>query len=95
MCPVKHKNNGKRYNDDFRKIVVDLYNSGQTVRNLSSEYGVSEVTIYAWIKKFTPMDLEDGSSITPDDYAKLQKQMLKLQEENDILKKAMAIFAKK
>lgn len=93
---MKHKNNGKRYNDDFRKMVVDLYNSGQSVRNLSSEYGVSEVTIYAWIKKFTPMELDGGgSSITPDDYAKLQKQMLKLQEENDILKKAMAIFAKK
>jgi len=95
MCPMKHKNNGKRYNDDFRKMVVDLYNSGQSVRNLSSGYGVSDVTIYAWIKKFTPMELEDGSSLTPDDYAKLQKQMLKLQEENDILKKAMAIFAKK
>lgn len=84
MCPMKHNNNGKRYNDDFRKMVVDLYHSGQSVRSLSSEYGVSEVTIYAWIKKFTPMDLEDGSSITPDDYANLQKQMLKLQEENDI-----------
>ena len=92
---MKHNNNGKRYNDDFRKMIVELYNSGQSVRSLSSEYGVSEVTIYAWIKKLTPMDLEDGSSITPDDYAKLQKQMLKLQEENDILKKAMAIFAKK
>src|SRR5690625_3060967 len=29
------------------------------------------------------MDLEDGSSITPDDYANLHKQMLKLQEENE------------
>lgn len=91
---TNHKN-GKRYNDDFRKMVVDLYHSGQSVRDLSSEYGVSEVTIYAWIKKFSPMELEDGSSITPDDYAKLQKQMLKLQQENEILKKAMAIFAKK
>jgi len=26
--------------------------------DLSSEYGVSEVTIYAWIKKFTPMGLQ-------------------------------------
>ena len=92
---MKHKNNGNRYNDDFRKMVVYLYHSGQKVKDLSSEYGVSEVTIYAWIKKFTPVELEDGSSITPDDYAKIQKQMLKLQEENDILKKAMAIFAKK
>jgi len=91
---TNHKN-GKRYNDDFRKMIVDLYQSGQSVRNLSSEYGVSDVTIYAWIKKLSPMELEDGSSITPDDYAKLQKQMLKLQQENDILKKAMAIFAKK
>ena len=91
---TNHKN-GKRYNDDFRKMVVDLYHSGQKVKDLSSEYGVSEVTIYTWIKKFTPMELEDGSSITPDDYAKLQKQMLQLQEENDILKKAMTIFAKK
>jgi len=92
---MTNRKNGKRYNDDFRKMVVDLYHSGQKVKDLSSEYGVSEVTIYAWIKKFTPMELEDGSSITPDDYAKLQKQMLKLQEENDILKKAMTIFAKK
>ena len=91
---TNHKN-GKRYNDDFRKMVVDLYHSGQSVRDLSSEYGVSEVTIYAWIKKLSLMELEDGASITPDDYAKLQKQMLKLQQENEILKKAMAIFAKK
>ena len=91
---ANHKH-GKRYNDDFRKMVVDLYRSGQSVRELSSEYGVSEVTIYAWIKKFNPVELEDGSSITPDDFVKLQKQMLKVQEENEILKKAMAIFAKK
>lgn len=74
----------------FRKMVVDLYHSGHAVRDLSSEYGVSEVTIYAWIKKLTPMELEDGSSATPDDYAALQIQMLKLQQKNDILKKAMA-----
>ena len=92
---MKQKKNGKRYNNDFRKMVVELYHFGQSVRDLSSEYGVSEVTIYAWIKKFSPVELEDGSSVTPEDYAKLQKQMLKLQQENDILKKAMAIFAKK
>ena len=38
---------------------------------------------------------EDGSSITVDEIAKMKKQMLRLQEENEILKKAMAIFAKK
>jgi len=33
------------------------------------------------------MELEDDSSTTPDDYAALQKQMFKLQQVNDILKK--------
>jgi len=70
---TNHKND-KRYNDDFRKMVVDLYHSGQKIKDLSSEYSVSEVTIYAWIKKFTPMELENGSSITPDNYAKLQNK---------------------
>jgi len=76
-------------------MVVDLYHSGQSVKDLSSEYGISEVSIYAWIRELTPMELEDGSSATPDDYAKLQKQMLRLQQKNHILKKAMAIFKKK
>nr|WP_157065250.1 IS3 family transposase [Amphibacillus sediminis] len=84
---MSNQKHGKRYNDDFRKMVVDLYCSGQTVRELSSEYGVSEVTIYAWIKKFNPVELEDGSSVTPDDYANMQKEMFKLQQENEILKK--------
>ncbi len=92
---MSKKNNGKRYNDDFRKMIVDLYHSGSSVKDLSSEYGISEVSIYAWIKKFSPIELEDGSSVTPDDYAKLQKQLLRMQEENEILKKAMAIFARK
>lgn len=41
------------------------------------------------------MELEEGSFTTSDDYAALQKQMLKLQRENKKLKKAMAIFVKK
>jgi transposase len=72
----------KSFNDDFKRTVVELYHSGTSVKNISSEYGVSEVSIYKWIKRFSPMNLEDGSTVTPDDYAKLQKQLRRLQEEN-------------
>jgi len=85
----------KKFNEDFKKMVVDLYQSGSLVKDLSSEYGVSEVTIYKWIKRYSPMDLENGTSVTPDDFTKLEKQIRRLQEENEILKKAMAIFARK
>ena len=89
---MKYKKNGKRYNDDFRKMVVELYHSGQSVKDLSSEYGVSEVTIYKWIKDFTPVDETDKDSLTPKEVAKIQRENLKLKEELEILKKAMAIF---
>jgi len=92
---MKNNKNGNRYNDDFRRMIVELYNSGEKVKDLSSEYGIPDATIYTWINRYTPVKFEDGSEITPDDYAQLQKQMQKLKEENDILKKAMAIFAKK
>lgn len=41
------------------------------------------------------MNLEDGITVKPDGFAKLQKQMRLFQEENEILKKVMAIFARK
>lgn len=59
---------------------------GQKVKSLSNEYGISEVTIYASIKKYSPIELKYWTSITPDDYAKLQKLLLKFQHENKILK---------
>jgi len=72
---TNHKKS-KWYNSDFRKMVVDLYHSGQFVKDLSREYGLSEVTIYACIKKLSSMELEDGSSVTSEDYATLKNKCL-------------------
>nr|BAA01401.1 hypothetical transposase [Geobacillus stearothermophilus] len=82
-----NQNIGIKFNEDFKKMVVDLYGTGRKVKDLSSEYGVSEVTIYKWIKRYSPVKLEDGTSVAADDITKLQKQIRRLQEENEILKK--------
>lgn len=76
-------------------MVVELYHSGRSVKELSSEYGVSEVPIYKWIKKYSPITTIDEEEMTLEDLKRMQKEMLRLKEENEILKKAMAIFAKK
>ena len=88
-------NNGKRYNDEFKRIIVDLYYSGSSVKDLSSEYGVSNVTIYKWIKDLSPVEGADGKEITPKDITAIQKENLRLKQELEILKKAMTIFARK
>lgn len=87
--------NGKRYSDEFRKMVVELYHSGKSVSELSSEYGVSEVSIYKWIKDYTPVDPTDKDGLTPKEVSEIQKENLRLKQELEILKKALAIFARK
>ena len=83
----------KRYNQEFKQTLVELYRSGTSVSDLSSEYGVSEVTIYNWIKALTP--IENSNGLTPAEIAEIQKENLRLQQEIEILKKAMTIFARK
>lgn len=83
----------KRYNQEFKQTIVELYRSGTSVSDLSREYGVSEVTIYKWIKAHSP--IENGGGLTPVEIAEIQKENLRLQQEVEILKKAMTIFAKK
>jgi len=92
---MSKRKNGKRYNDDFKKMIVDFYHSGSSVKELSSEYGVSDVTIYKWIKDLTPIEGSDGKEITPKEIDAIQKENLRLKQELEILKKAMAIFARK
>jgi transposase len=83
----------KRYNQEFKQTVVELYHSGTPVSQLSSEYGVSEVTIYKWIKQLSP--IEGAQELTVADVDAIQKENLRLKQEIEILKKAMTIFARK
>ncbi|WP_419152883.1 IS3 family transposase [Aeribacillus alveayuensis] len=75
----------KRYNQEFKQTVVELYRSGTPVSQLSSEYGVSEVTIYKWIKQFSP--IEGEQELTLADVEAIQKENLRLKQEIEILKK--------
>lgn len=64
MFGLERKHTGKKYNNEFKKTIVDFYHSGNSVRELSGEYDVSDVTIYKWVKEFTPIGLGEGS-MTP------------------------------
>jgi transposase len=94
MVRMKDTKNTKKFNEDFKKTIVNLYHSGQSVKALCGEYGISEVTVYKWIKAYTPIG-EGSDSLTPKEVTDMQKENLRLRQEIEILKKAMAIFAKK
>lgn len=85
----------KRYTDEYKDTIVELYNSGKTLAELNSEYGLPKSTILTWVKKSKPVVVDNNKTITQADYQAMLKKMARIEEENEILKKAMAIFARK
>lgn len=88
--------NGKpRYSDEFKKTIIELYENGKSISELSSEYGIAKSTVGGWVKLNTPVVLDSEETMTLKELKELKKEMAKIKEENEILKKAMAIFARK
>lgn len=81
-----------RYTEDFKKSIVSLYNDGRTQADLIREYGISQSAISKWIKQYSLVKTIDGDILTAKQIKELQKRNAKLEEENLILKKAIAIF---
>ena len=81
--------------EDFKKTVVKLYETGKGVSELSREYGVGKSTIESWIKKFKTITTSTGEKTNNDEILRLQKKNKELEQEIEILKKAVAIFSKK
>jgi len=85
----------KQYTEEFKNTIVELYNTGKSLAELSSEYALSKSTITGWTKKKKPIAVGKDTTITAAEYQAILKKNKQLEEENEILKKAMGIFARK
>lgn len=85
----------KTHDEEFKKTVVSLYESGKGISELSREYGIGKSTIDSWIKKYKTITTSTGEVTNNDEILKLQRKNRELEQEVEILKKAVAIFSKK
>ena len=86
----------KTYTEEFKKTIVELYENGNKNKSeLAREYGTSEGNVRAWIKKYGTLKTSTGETTNNDEILKLQKKNRELEQEVEILKKAVAIFSKK
>lgn len=85
----------KTYTEEFKKTIVELYETGnKTKAELAREYGTSECNVRGWIKKYGKIKTSTGEITTNDEILKLQKENQEIKMENEILKKALAIFSR-
>lgn len=85
--------NGRRYDQEYKDMIVELFKSGMSLAELSSEYGIAKSTINGWIKDVKEIKVDENEVMTLKEVKALKKEMARIKEENEILKKAMAIFA--
>ena len=75
---------GKTYDEDFKKMIVELYNNKKPASEIVREYGISSSVLYKWIKEYSPIETEDGTVTNNKEIQKLKKEMNKIKEQNVI-----------
>ncbi len=86
------------YDEMFKKQAVKyVKESGRSAASIARELNIKENTLYNWIKIYgNDPEVAKVQSFKSEDHKtkELQRQIKELQEENEILKKAMNFFAK-
>jgi transposase len=97
------RNKTKAYPESFRKEAVKMADlPDRTAADVARELGIHVGQIYNWRTQFNKLSkgqftVTDGTNYSVAEKAeirKLKKEVAKLKEERDFLKKATAYFAK-
>jgi len=98
---MSQKQSRRRYTDEFKRDAVQLlFNRDGKVKEVANSLGIHPNMLSRWKKEVEdePNDCFPGNGRlkAPDEQIRLLKKQLRdVEEERDILKKALAIFSKK
>jgi len=56
---VSNIKNAKRYDEDFKRTLIELYHNRKTQTALVKEYGVSPTALNSWIKQYSTAETEN------------------------------------
>lgn len=85
----------RKYDEEFRKRAVRLsYSSDRTVIEVAESLGLHPSVLHRWRRHYTPDGDKTQMASQQEEISKLRSKIAELEEENYILKKASAFFAK-
>ena len=88
----------RTYSEEQKKQLVELYNHGKPRSEIIREYDLTASAFNRWVKRInTSGSSHDKDNRTPSEQEllNLRKENLQLRMENDVLKQAALIFARK
>jgi transposase len=81
------------FTEDFKRDAVrQITERGYPVSEVSQRLGVSAHSLYEWRKKY--VGVVDKGDEQSEEIRRLKRELVRVTEERDILKKAAAYFAK-
>jgi transposase len=88
----------QEYTAEFKELAVKRVKSGQTAGAAAKELGLIEQTLRNWVKAAAVGKLNGAGTkvVTPEEmeFSRLRAENIRLQRENEILKKVTAYFAR-
>ena len=91
-------NTKESYTAEFRENAVKRATESNNIAQAARELGIKENTLYNWIHKYTRVvetaKVHRSDEHLYDELKRLKKEVARLTEERDLLKKAAAYFAK-
>ena len=98
MTEQKQRRKPRKYTDEFKKQLVDLYHSGKRRCDICREYDISTSVFDKWVKQSDNSgSFHEKDNRTPEqaELIKLRKENQQLKREHDILKQAVLILGRK
>ena len=83
----------RRYDPEFKSNALQLVESGRSVPSVAEALGIDKSLLYSWRRQADPQWEAEG--VEQSEIERLQKRVMELEQERDILKKALAIFSRK
>jgi transposase len=81
-----------RYSDDFKiDAVAQVTERGYSVKEVAERLGVSTKSLYTWMTQFAKPQKQTDQEV---EVRRLKKELARVTEERDILKKETAYFAR-
>lgn len=98
MTEKKQRRKPRKYTDEFKQQLVDLYHAGKRRCDICREYDISTSLFDKWVKQADnsgSFHKKDNRTPEQEELIKLRKENQQLKMENDILKQAALILGRK
>jgi transposase len=89
----------KAYSEEFKREAVRLAVERGNVSQVARELGINDNLLFRWKQRLESTPEQEkafpgNGNVRDEQMAKLQRELARLKEDNEILKKAVGIFTK-